>query len=419
MLLSIPGKVLSRIILERMKDEVDILLRKNQAGFRRNRSCTDQIAALRIIIEQSMEFNSPLYINFIDYSKAFDSIDRKTLWKIMAHYGIPDKLINLIKSMYSNSGGQILYKGKLSVFFEIATGVRQGCLLSPFLFLLCIDWIMKNSTSDKRTGIQWTITELLDDLDFADDIGLISHSHRQMQEKTEAICQNSAKIGLQLNVSKTQVMKINTNNPNPILVNNEQIEEVDKFCYLGSIVAPGGGTEADITARINKAKAVFAQLSKVWNSSAVKTKTKLKIFNSNVKSILLYGSETWFLSKTLENKLQVFLNKCLRRILKIFWPRTISNKNLWERTSQEALPLQIKKKKFRWLGHTLRKPVDDITKQALSWNPQGTRKRGRPKMTWRQQLSKELEKLDLNLNTAETLAEKRKEWRDLVHGLRS
>ena len=93
-----------------------------------------------------------------------------------------------------------------------------------------------------------------------------------MQEKTEAICQNSAKIGLQLNVAKTQVMKINTNNPNPILVNNEQIEEVDKFCYLGSIVAPGGGTEADITARINKAKAVFAQLSKVWNSSAVKTK---------------------------------------------------------------------------------------------------------------------------------------------------
>ena len=419
MLLSIPGKVLSRIILERMKNEVDILLRKNQAGFRKNRSCTDQTATLRIIIEQSMEFNSPLYLNFIDYSKAFDSIDRKMLWKIMAHYGVPDKLINLIRSMYSNSGGQILYKGKLSVFFEIATGVRQGCLLSPFLFLLCIDWIMKNSTNDKRTGIQWTLTEMLDDLDFADDIGLTSHNHRQMQDKTDSICQNSAKIGLQLNAAKTQVMKINTNNPNQIVANDVQIGEVNKFCYLGSIVAPDGGTEADITARINKAKAVFAQLSKVWNSSAVKIKTKLKIFNSNVKSILLYGSETWFLSTVLENKLQVFLNKCLRRILKIFWPRTISNKDLWDKTNQEPLSLQIKKKKFRWLGHTLRKPNNDITKQALRWNPQGTRKRGRPKLTWRRQLIKELKEKALDLDKAETLAQDRKKWRDLVYGLSS
>ena len=139
MLLSIPGKVLSRVILNRMRNTVDKLLRNNQAGFRSNKSCTDQISTLRIILEQSAEFNSSTYINFIDYSKAFDSIDRESLWKIMAHYGIPTKIINLIKKMYEDSGGQILFKGKLSKFFQILTGVRQGCLLSPFLFLLIID----------------------------------------------------------------------------------------------------------------------------------------------------------------------------------------------------------------------------------------------------------------------------------------
>ena len=83
MLLSVPGKVFNRILLERIKEAVDPKLRDQQAGFRRNRSCADQIATLRIIVEQSTEWNSSLYINFIDYEKAFDSMDRETLWKIL------------------------------------------------------------------------------------------------------------------------------------------------------------------------------------------------------------------------------------------------------------------------------------------------------------------------------------------------
>ena len=88
MLLSTPGKVLNRVLLERMKEAVDPKLRDQQAGFRRNRSCADQIASLRIIVEQSLEWNSPLYINFIDY-EAFDSVDRETMWKLLRHYGVP------------------------------------------------------------------------------------------------------------------------------------------------------------------------------------------------------------------------------------------------------------------------------------------------------------------------------------------
>ena len=414
MLLSIPGKIVSKIILNRMKETVDKLLRNNQAGFRSNKSCTDQISSLRIILEQSTEFNTPLYINFIDYSKAFDSIDRDSLWKIMAHYGIPTKLINLIKKMYDSSGGQVLFKGKLSSFFEIMTGVRQGCLLSPFLFLLVIDWIMKQSVNES-TGIQWTLTKKLDDLDFADDIALLANKQTHMQDKTNNITENSAKVGLHLNVKKTKVMKINTNNNTPIQVGNEVIENVEKFTYLGSVVTPNGGTEADVHSRINKARASFAQLSKVWSSTNIKIKTKLQIFNSNVKSVLLYGSETWFLTKKLEDKLQVFLNKCLKRIFKIFWPNIIRNEDLWKRAGQDKISNQIKQKKFRWLGHTLRKDQDDITRISLKWNPQGQRNRGRPKLTWRRQLSKEIQ--EMGLTNVDTLAQDRRQWRRMVGGL--
>ena len=134
---------------------------------------------------------------------------------------------------------------------------------------------------------------------------------------------------------------------------------------------------------------------------------------------MFYGSETWFQTKKLENKIQVFLNKCLRRILKIFWPNTITNEELWSRTNQDNVQTQILQRKFRWLGHTLRKENTDITKTALRWNPQGNRNRGRPKTTWRRQLLKDLGTQKLNLGAAESLAKERASWRNLVRGLSS
>ena len=163
---------------------MDPKLRDQQAGFRQDRSCTDQTATLRIIVEPSIEWNSPLYVNFVDYEKAFDSVDRETLWKLLGHYGVPVKIVNLIRNSYEGMACKVVHGGQLTESFEVKTGVRQGCLLSPFLFLLGIDWIMKTVTEGKRNGIQWTMRTQLDDLDFADDLALLSHSHNQMQEKT-------------------------------------------------------------------------------------------------------------------------------------------------------------------------------------------------------------------------------------------
>ena len=101
MLLSTAGKVLNRILLVRMKEAVDPKLPDQQAGFRRNRYCADQIVSLRIIVEQSLEWNFPLYINFIDYEKAFDSVDRETMWKLLRHYGVPEKIISLIRCTFN------------------------------------------------------------------------------------------------------------------------------------------------------------------------------------------------------------------------------------------------------------------------------------------------------------------------------
>ena len=98
------------------------------------------------------------------------------------------------------------------------------------------------------------------------------------------------------------------------------------------------------------------------------------IFNSKVKSVLLYGCETWKVTNQITNKLQTFINCCLRRILGTRWPETIRNSELWEVCSETSIEKQVKRRKWRWIGHTLRKEDGSIEKEALDWNPQGERK---------------------------------------------
>ena len=135
---------------------IDTKLREEQTGFRKGRGCTDQIFTLRNIIEQSIEWNMPLFINFIDFKKAFDSVHRNTLWKLMGSYGIPNKIINLVKCFYNNFKCSVILGNTISENFIIKSGVRQGCVLSPILFLMTIDWI-KRKTTREHHGIQWTM----------------------------------------------------------------------------------------------------------------------------------------------------------------------------------------------------------------------------------------------------------------------
>lgn len=416
-LLSVPGKVLSRILLERMRQSVDSLLRENQAGFRQHRSCTDQIATLRIIIEESLEWNSPLYISFVDFEKAFDSIDRDVLWAIMRHYGIPDKIVRIVKSTYDGATCRVVHEGQLSEAFEVVTGGRQGCLLTPFLFLLVIDWIMVSVNEGRRTGIQWGMFSQLDDLDFADDLALLSHSRHHMQEKTSRLEETAASAGLRINRTKTKVMRVRNQDTQPITLKTGDIEEVTSFTYLGSVVSATGGTEEDIKARLNKARVSFRSLDRIWRSSVVSRSTKLRIFRSNVLAVLLYGAESWRTTKSLINKVQVFINNSLRRICGIRWPEKMANRELWKLTGQDPVEMVIKRRRWSWIGHTLRRSSTSITRQALRWTPQGCRHRGRPKNTWKRSLEKEMRTAGLSWTDMDRRAQDRAGWRDVVCGL--
>ena len=138
-LLSVPGKVISRIIQNRLK-VIDGVLRESQCGFRKGRGCVDQVFCLQALIEKAHEFNSPLYLCFIDLTKAYDSVNRTALWKVLdQRYKFPQKLIEIMKSFHHNTTSKVRAYGCLSESFEIYNGVRQGDVLAPNLFNLYLD----------------------------------------------------------------------------------------------------------------------------------------------------------------------------------------------------------------------------------------------------------------------------------------
>ena len=158
---------------------------------------------------------------------------------------------------------------------------------------------------------------------------------------------------------------------------------VDAFYICVTVITDFGGTSREVSARIQKVRGSFCKLRRVWLSKSLRKDAKIRIFNACVKSVLLYGCEIWLVTKEIQRKIQTFVNRCLRYVLRIWWPNIISNKDPWRVTGQEDINVEIRKTKLRWIGHTLRREDREIPKAALLWNPQGNRKRGRPRNRWR------------------------------------
>ena len=390
-LLSVVSKILGRILIDRIKGGTDKRLRKEQAGYRTNRSTTDQIFILRNIIEQSSEWQTPLYINFIDFEKAFDSIHRESLWKIMQIYGIPNKIISIVQALYDNFECAVIEDNETTEWFKIKTGVKQGCNMSGFLFLLIIDWVMRRSVGNGEHGIRWKFSTKLDDLDFADDIALISSTKQHLQIKTDKLVEHSKKVGLKTNREKCKILRINAPTTEAITINEDPLEEVTEFQYLGAVVSGAGGGAEDLQNRIKKARVAFSNLKNIWNSNNISRNTKLKLYKSLVKPVLMYGAETWKMTKSDNKKIDTFELKCLRKILRIRWEEHITNVEVMRRTGISEISKEVQQRRWKYIGHILRKEQDNDCVTAMTWAPEGRRKRGRPKMTWRRTVEKERE----------------------------
>ena len=253
-------------------------------------------------------------------------------------------------------------------------------------------------------------------MDFADDIALTSSTKCQIQKKVKNLSTNSKTTGLKINSEKTKLLRLNTTSNENVQVDDHDIEDVESFVYLCAYISKSGGTEEDIKARLGKARAAYSKLNNIWKNSQFTYKTKIKIFKANVISVLLLY-ECWQMTKTDEKKLDVFLHKSLRRILKIYWPMRITNEEIRARAGMETISKQVARRRWTWLGHILRMDHHSHPRIALTWVPEGKRKRGRPRETWRRTVERELEKEGLRTwAAAASAAEDRTAWRQRAYG---
>lgn len=238
-LLNTLNKVIAKTLHRRIFDAIDMNLRPEQAGFRPNKSCIDHINSLRIIVEQSAELRVPLYLIFIDFQRAFDSIHQSAIWQALTCKGVPPKIIRLIKALYDNSRCRVLHEGLKSNQIDINVGVRQGCILSPLLFNIVLDLVLAQSIAIDG-GINLGLTSKLNDLDYADDICLISHNFSDMQQTLALISANAGEVGLKLNTTKTKSLRLNTANTHQFSLLDQHLEDVNEYIYLGSIIDKSG-----------------------------------------------------------------------------------------------------------------------------------------------------------------------------------
>ena len=326
-LMSIAAKLYNKMILNRIVPFVEPLLRKNQNGFRRGRSTLSQILCLRRIIEESKLSNRDLALVFVDFSKAFDSVDRDKMFEILNLYGIPDKIISAIKVLYTDTSSTILTTDGETPAFSINAGILQGDTLAPFLFIIVVDYVLRMSVdtiSNKGLEIKPRQSsrhpaEYLTDTDFADDIALISHSLANAQSLLQSLEQASNCVGLYLNESKTEYVNKCISDSDFVIqtLNNTLLKMVSDYVYLGSYIS---SSEKDFLTRKGMAWSACNALHKIWSSN-LSREFKLKIFKAAIEPVLLYGSETWTLSKKLEKRLDGTYTRLLMRVQNISWKR--------------------------------------------------------------------------------------------------
>ena len=286
--------------------------------------------------------------------------------------------------------------------------MREGCVLAPTLFNTCMDWVLGRVADRGFCGASLGDVEITD-LDFADDAALLAESLENLVLALEALDVEARPPGLQISWIKTKIQAFDDSlaGIQSVPVCGENVDVVERFTYLGSVVHSDGGSDLDVTRRLGLAYGVMESLNQgVWRCRYLSRRTKIRVFNVLVLPVLLYGAETWTLTVDMRRRLNSFVTKSLRRILGYRWDDFVSNERLLEDTGMRLATCLIRERKLRHNGHVARFPVSDPAHQVLSAKvPVGWRRpRGRPCLSWLQQIDGYCQELGIGRELAWGLA---------------
>ena len=307
------SKLFTFVMNSRLNDFISTnnLLNNEQIGFRKGQSTNDHLFVLKTLIDSFKSQKKTLFTCFIDLSKAFDSVWREALYYKLFQLGISSKFVKIIRSLYSNVQSKIKIHNLLSDTINIDVGTRQGCNLSPALFNIFLNdlpTVLHKNNCDPVLLYDVYINILM----YADDVVLISSSKHGLQKCLNIFGNFCYKWNLHINVNKTKVVLFNSRKQDNFFLNSKLLSQAESYCYLGIVLQRNGTFKTGIENLTLKGKRAYhswASDFSVYNKTPIDV--IMKLFDTLVKPILLYGSEIWgAFSKSLmhENYKKYLLN---------------------------------------------------------------------------------------------------------------
>ena len=256
-----------------------------QVGFRKSRGTRDQIANIHWIIEKAREFQKNIYFCFIDYAKAFDCVDHNKQWKFLKEMGISDHLTRLLRNGYAGQEARVRTGHGTTDWFQIGKGVHQGCILSPCLFNLYAEYIMRNAGLEEAQAVIKIAVRNINNLRYADDTTLMAESEEELKSLLRKVKKESEKLGLKLSIKKTMIMA-----SGPITswqIDGETVKTVVDFIFLASKISADGDCSHKIKRHLLLGRKVMTYLDSILKSRDIILSTKVRLVKAMVFPVVM------------------------------------------------------------------------------------------------------------------------------------
>lgn len=421
---------------------------------------------VKLALKKRREHGLQTWVMFLDLVKAFDRVPREVLWNVLLKFGVPMKLVYILRALHANVEVKFCVNDVTNTI-KSTIGVKQGDILGPILFTFYIAAVMitwrathdrplclfKTKNDNVLCGRRYTArgeSFELSDSEYADDTAVFFASRESLVESVPLMFQHFTRFGMQIHagmkvdgvvkvVSKTEILYVAAPArlyTDPLRYDNCDLSDidlstfgegvflpvVDHFKYLGTIITRDCSDTADVENRVKVAGNAFGALRKcVFSSTQISLEAKKAVYEGLVLPILLYGAESWCLTERLFNQLRVFHARCVRSMCRVnrhhTWLHHISTAELLKRTKLLSMDAYVSRRQLTWAGHVWRMGWERLPRKMLTCWVREPRPRGCPEFTYGRGLGKALAKINLNRKDWTTVAEDRAIWRGRIKKL--